>query len=573
MRPEGSRVARNAWWQISCLCLALTVHAHSQAPTASITGAARDSDGGLVPEASIQGEDAQLRANSRPWDRERWAPRTVPLLTADISHIMGFNATLRGHLRLSGGVEPLNVEPRSVPCGFTDPDDSLEWAVRAPERASYAVAVLYHPGSEDNTGSVFEIRSGNTRLTTAVRRVRDVVWEGGPQDRPSFRRDWFKGVLPLKAGLNRITLRLAKTTPKQSAAARQDLAAPLGIWPKRSLHVLSIELVRPEVLDHLRKREKELRAPTDWMVDGEYGLFISWVPEVYPLYGTTQAWQHYEEAVNRFDVEAFAGAVEETGAAWVVFFTVHGKYYFPGPLQALDHLVPGRTCKRDLVGEIATALGKRHIRMMLYFHPGPSLIEDREWASAAGISPVDDARNNGIMLDIFREVGHRYGRQLWGWVIDGGYAYYLKNMPFEQLAEALKAGNPARVVTYFNWLMPKWHPLGGDFTSNLTYFAALLPPPTPQEYFGPGGPYEGLQPHFNFTMEAEWNPKRPLNGSWLPPVYKQQDLVRYFQQMAARQWPLSINLVITEDVTSRQPFFNPASVELMRSVRRALKGN
>jgi hypothetical protein len=34
------------------------------------------------------------------------------------------------------------------------------------------------------------------------------------------------------------------------------------------------------------------------------------------------------EAVNQFDVEAFAGIVAKTGAAWVVFTTTHGKFSF-----------------------------------------------------------------------------------------------------------------------------------------------------------------------------------------------------------------------------------------------------
>jgi hypothetical protein len=34
------------------------------------------------------------------------------------------------------------------------------------------------------------------------------------------------------------------------------------------------------------------------------------------------------EAVNQFDVEAFADIVAKTGAAWVVFTTTHGKFFF-----------------------------------------------------------------------------------------------------------------------------------------------------------------------------------------------------------------------------------------------------
>jgi hypothetical protein len=34
------------------------------------------------------------------------------------------------------------------------------------------------------------------------------------------------------------------------------------------------------------------------------------------------------QAVNQFDVDAFADMVAKTGAAWVVFTTTHGKFFF-----------------------------------------------------------------------------------------------------------------------------------------------------------------------------------------------------------------------------------------------------
>ena len=35
--------------------------------------------------------------------------------------------------------------------------------------------------------------------------------------------------------------------------------------------------------------------------------------------------------------------------------------------------------------------------------------------------------------------------------------------------------------------------------------------------------------------------------------------------------PVTINLLITSDVTAEKPFFNPKSVEIMRQVRQAIK--
>jgi hypothetical protein len=156
--------------------------------------------------------------------------------------------------------------------------------------------------------------------------------------------------------------------------------------------------------------------------------------------------------------------------------------------------------------------------------------------------------------------------------VDGAYGYYVRNMSFERLSQVLKAGNPERAVGYFGWIFPKWAPSGGDFTAYVTYPFGPLPPPMPPQWFAEGGPYEGLQPYFDFTMEGVWSPAGPLNGKWPAPMYPPDTLVQYFESMAQSLCPLAINLVITEDVTRRDPFVNPDSLGILRRIRRAVKG-
>jgi Alpha-L-fucosidase len=410
---------------------------------------------------------SQERENSQLWDQDRWAPEVVIIKPTEVTHVIGYNGHLRGDLRLSSGT-PAAVEPRSMPFGFLNSTDVIWWKVAAPKDSEYKVAVLYHYGHRDNNGSVMEVSAGGKRLFGLVQNPTKVEWKGGPPGRPAFRRDWLQGAITLRAGINIIELRLSKVAALQADLTQEDLSHPLGTWPKRSLHVLSIELARPKALQTLCNRAAELRAPADWLVDGKYGLFISWVPECYPLNGDVQSFQHYQESVSRFDVDTFSEVVYQTGASWIIFTTTHGKYYFPGPLKEMDKVLPGRTCKRDLVADLAEALAGRGIRLMLYFHPGPSAHEDKPWANAAGISPVDDDRYNSIILDIFAEVSERYRKSLSGWFIDGGYAYYVRNTPFERLTEVLKRGNLERLVAYYTWVFPEGFPFAGDFLSVLS---------------------------------------------------------------------------------------------------------
>lgn len=511
--------------------------------------------------------DYQSRSNSVPWDQGRWQPWIIELREDNDTRLTGYNAQLRGNVRLTSADD---VEPRKTPFGFLGAQDMLTWTVVAAHAGTYKIAVLYHPGNPDNVGSEIVVSDGDSRVSGLIGPVKTETWIGGPQDRPSFRRDWLEDAIDVHEGKNLISLHVVPNT-RQVELARTDLDRPRIGWPKRSLHIAAIEIARPEVLAKMRKDAPRLRSDTGWMVKGKYGLFIHWVPESYSFFGSTQTWQRYQAAVAAFDVDAFADMVGQTGAAWVVFTTTHGKYYFPGPLHALDAVLPGRTCRRDLIGEIADALAKHHVRLMLYFHPGPGPMEDPEWARRAGIDPVDDRENRRIMLSLYREIGRRYGTRLAGWFIDGGDAYYWRNYSFQELELALKEANPRRVVTLFQWLWPKFSEYGGDFLSDLTDFGAPLAPPFPRAWLSQGGPYCGLQPQFNFTLEDEWYPDKPMNGTWPQPVYPTSALVSYVRRMAAEQWPLTINIVISQDVTRNRPFVNPLSLQELAAVKAAFQ--
>jgi hypothetical protein len=510
--------------------------------------------------------DFQKRSNSVAWDQDRWRFWTVQLMADDVTHLAGYNARPAGSVQFTSADD---IEPRKTPFGFTAESDTLTWTVLAPKTASYKIAVLYHSGDQENFGSRIVVTTGKSSASGTIQPVKTEIWEGGPKDRPSFRRDWLVGELFLTTGRNEITLKVLSNSA-QIERAKEDLTKPTAGWPKRSLHIPFIELVRPPVWERMQADAPRLASSTRWMVEGKYGLFIHWVPESFPLFGNTQ---NYQEAVEHFDTQAFAEMVAQSGAAWVVFTTTHGKYYFPGPLHALDDVVAGRTCRRDLIAEIADALAKRHVRLMLYFHPGPGVSEDPEWAKAAGINPVNDLKNISIMLRIYREIGERYGQRLAGWFVDGGDAYYWRNFSFRQLELALKAGHRKRIVTFFAWIFPNFSPYSGDFLSDITDFGAPLPEPLPRAWLAKGGPYQGLQPQYSFTLEDEWYPDKQMNGQWPPPIYQTDVLVEYVKKMSAAKYPLTFNIVVTQDITRQHAIVSAASLDQMVAVRKAIRGN
>jgi hypothetical protein len=73
--------------------------------------------------------------------------------------------------------------------------------------------------------------------------------------------------------------------------------------------------------------------------------------------------------------------------------------------------------------------------------------------------------------------------------------------------------------------------------------------------------------------QNRWITKQPFNGKFpLGPKHSEQEYVDYFKNMAAARVPVTINLSITQDVTRKQPFFDPRCMEIMRAVRKAVRG-
>ncbi len=488
----------------------------------------------------------------------QWRPKKVSVRPDDITPIMAFRGELEGALT-HVALEPKPHHMASV-FGFTGADDAVIWAVAVPEADEYSVAIIYRT---TEAGSVYEFTANGTRLTgTTVNTSPEANWQ------LNCTRDWVSGLLPLKAGTNRITLRLKKFAGRQKELARAELAR--GGWGGMrykgnepcSFRVWSVELVRPEAMKAIQERAGKMRASTDWMVEGKYGLFIHWSPLSWPLKGDKM---RYQDAVDLFDVEAFADVVEETGAAWLFLTTTHGTHHFPGPIEAIDRVMPGLTCERDLVAEIADALENRGIRLLLYYHMG---MDDGEWAKAVGYWKADKSGWFDNVCAIQTEINERYGKKTWGWFIDDAHKwYYPCDFPWERFTKALKAGNPGRLIAYNPGTRPSVTPFGDLLASDN---GANLRPVMPEKHFT--RQYPGLLQHYSFTLERGWVIKGKPTEGFPDPVHEAGALIDYIRECDDANVPLSMNMLITQDVTRKQPFVNPKTLTLMKELRKAIRG-
>jgi len=492
----------------------------------------------------------------------RWAPKVVDLKPDDVTCIMGYRAELLG--RLTHQPMPKNeFYAKPGVYGFVDGQDEMVFRVKAPASDAYVVAVLCNARRDVLDGIEIEVVCGEARATG---RPQHVKTPDGP-GRLTFQRLRLPQKLDLHEGANEVRLRLRSIPDVQRRAAQADLARRTIPARDTSFRVWSIELAPLVPLGRLRSRA--LRSDTGWMVEGKYGLFTHWSPLCYPLHGDVQTRERYQRAVDAFDVGAYVEMVERTGAAWVVFTTSHGPHYWPGPNRTIDRILPGRTCRRDLIGELADALARRRVRLMLYYHTGCG---DEPWAEAAGMLDADPRKYFDNLVALHEEASRRYGRRVasTGVYIDTSpRVLYQLDFPFERLTRAVKSGNPDAVVGYSTDRLPRltWF---ADFASQDG--ADWAGEAMPDAWFGPGQAYEGLQ-RSRFFFIDDWIPRKPYEGVFPPPRHPAQQYVEFFQRMAAHRIPVTVNLMITQDVKRGQPFVSPKSMAVMQQVRRALRGN
>lgn len=498
-------------------------------------------------------------------------PKVVDLRPDDVTTIMGYRAELSGSLFHAPMPGP-QMYKQAIVYNFTSPKDRMTWRVRAPEDGSYLVSLLYSGDDEILADAEIEVRNGEDRITMAPPTH---TWEG----KPFFIRAFFAGELPLRKGENRVELRMTKMPAGNAAAMladseelkkRQGLNIP-DLLKTHSFGVWSIEFRAREAWEAMQKRAARVRPDATWMVEGKYGLFIHWSPQCLPLYGDKPRYQWHEKAVNLFDVEAFAGAVAETGAAWVCLTTSHGPQYWPGPNKTIDRILHGRTTERDLIGEMAAALKERGIRLMLYYHWSVHGDEDKAWARAAGAYEKNPKRWFDNMESLFREVSLRYGKRIEGiaYMDDCGFIVYQYDAPWERWSRAIKTGNPNALVGY----SPSWGPSVSPFNElELTDGGGQLRGATEQQNFGVNSQHGDVIPARWFHVDG-WVSRTPHNGVvGKGPAHPVEDYVRYFKAMDEANVPLTVNLQISADVVKGQPFFNPDSLDVMRAVRKAIRG-
>lgn len=447
-----------------------------------------------------------------------------------------------------------NVSARSAstaesdPSGFwiqawNDARQSFAWRVQSPRAEAYSVEVLVSGAP----GSRIQISGPLNDISVAI-----------PEGNDHWGNNW-----------NRISVPGWLSLPQGDSVITVRSPNPVGISTNKNQYkgmaLMSLELIARSRKDAIEKRIQDMHSSAKWLADARYGLMFQWGEWGYPEHGEGQPWP---KMIDDFDVEKFAEMVQSTGAGYVIWSATWRTYYFPAPIQAIDRIMPGRTSRRDLIGELADALNRRGIKLMLYYHCGYG---DREWESRnfTTTNPNQvgtDALFRKNWLNIITEVGQRYGNRLAGWFIDEGWY----PSPFEEQNRALKAGYPGRIVSFNDWVRPSLTPFedvefGESFSGLNDGAGKLFPDGPPAE--GDGvyvqGPHSGLQAHGMFILDGagygpEWGIWRP-DTTIAKPMFTRVQIVEMAKQAKAHHLALSFNLLMYEDGS-----VSPASLEMVK---------
>lgn len=406
-------------------------------------------------------------------------------------------------------------------------DQQAEWTVTAPADADYAVQVLVNGTSHQAIR--LEVAAAGKTLTAIL-----------PADARRWQRIPLPGTVKIPAGATTVTLRLIPT----------DSAATFGA------QVHAVEFVRPAIREALQEKALHLRADATWFHNARYGMMVHWTSQSMPRFGAPKS---YDQAVADFDAEAFADQMQQTGAGFVVFTTSHAFQYFPAPLTSLEKILPGRTSRRDLVADLSAALGKRGMKLFLYYHLGA--IDDSAWLQASGFWETDTTRFFNNWQAIISEAGERYGDKLAGWWFDdGAVSYYYRSAPWEKLDRAAKAGFPQRLVGFNPWELNSPTGFqdfftGEGFTEPQGYNRLLIPGGNGRY---PSGTHQGLQASATLISGGGWVHARreaPPAG----PHWNVDQLTGMLKGFIAHKNVPVFNLEITQDGQ-----LSPQTIDLFR---------
>jgi hypothetical protein len=311
-------------------------------------------------------------------------------------------------------------------------------------------------------------------------------------------------------------------------------------------------------------------ADTSWLAACRFGISTHWTARSMPV--GADDWLPFSEAVRHFDVDKYVSEIADAGAQYIIFTSAHALQMLPAPCDAIDHILPGRTTKRDLIGEIADACHKRGLRFIQYYNHSCNRGDDPEWEYAVGYHDRDKQRLAKNLCNIVAEMGARYGKRVDAWWFDSCYSLDDRGLyssvstdlhgwhfPWDEFVGAAKTGNSNRLVALSPGVMVHYM-----YSTHQDYEAGeanqLIAVPTSQYT------QEHLQGHRWVCLDnTDWVHQQ-VKQQLVSPHYKLPQIVDYVRSCNHVQVPVTFNVDIDRNAT-----LSPGSLAMLQQMNEELK--
>jgi len=164
----------------------------------------------------------------------------------------------------------------------------------------------------------------------------------------------------------------------------------------------------------------------------KFGLFVHYVLYC-SQFADGRKPKDINEAVDNFDVEAFADSVVEMGVEYLLITAWHARVQPLYPSPVTEKWRPGNSPNRDLLGEILDSMQARNIPVLLYTHPrdGHDFTEEDKIKTGWGAgrdaedgqhpneATFDYHRWTAYMMEMYEELADRYASRIVGFYTDG----------------------------------------------------------------------------------------------------------------------------------------------------------
>lgn len=317
---------------------------------------------------------------------------------------------------------------------------------------------------------------------------------------------------------------------------------------------------------HLRA---EPRNPnTAWFRAAGYGLFVHYLnelqnnPAALHSLGQSTSWN---ECVGAFDADRFAESVHQSGAGYAIFTTHQRTRFLIAPNRAFTEVTgyaPGEACStRDLIADLATALARYNIPLMLYWTGNGPSADAQANARMGWKTPIDD-RWLEKWCSVAEEYGLRYGEKIAGYWVDGCYQKHgglnYQDAQLARLVRALKTGNPKRIVALNPGVELSAYSRHEDFTAGEQNSFALYPD---------SSALNGEQWHI-LSFLGQMRPDNYLAAGWGEPGvrYPAPELADYIDTVNAAGGVVSIDVMLYRDGS-----LDRSQLETLRRIRPLLQ--